>query len=307
MKQQKPKQRSQREKQRFMTGLFFILPSALLVAIFVLIPCFDVIYYSFTDWNGVATSSKNFVGLQNYKNLAAGVGDFGTMMIATLVFALGMTILTIVVAFAAALALDKKGKGRVPRGLLRSAWFFPTLLSGTVVGVLWRIMYNYNNGMINKVIVQFGGEKINWLETVGLTNFAIIVAATWARLGLCVVIFMAGLQGISQDLYEAAAIDGATERQQRKFITIPLMLPSITINMLTTSIAAYKSYELPYLISQGRPGTTTLLLSQRITFYAFSTMEYGRSSTLAVVLIAIITIISLLQLAIMGKKEEELS
>lgn len=303
MKPNNKKHRSQREKQRFTTGLFFILPSALLVAIFVLIPCFNVIYYSFTDWNGVATSPKNFVGFQNYAKLR-GMDDFGTMMLATLVFALGMTVLTILIAFAAALVLDKKGKGRVPRGFLRSAWFFPTLLSGTVVGVLWRIMYNYNNGMINKIIVKFGGEPVNWLETVGLTNFAIIAAATWARLGICVVIFMAGLQGISQDLYEAASIDGATERQQRRFITIPLMAPSITINMLTTSIAAYKSYELPYLISQGRPGTTTLLLSQRITFYAFSTMEYGRSSALAVVLILIITIFSLIQLAVMRKKED---
>lgn len=303
MKLNNPKHRSQREKQRFITGLFFILPSALLVGIFVLIPCFSVLYYSFTDWNGVATSPKRFVGLKNYIGMAK-MNDFGTMMLATLVFALGMTILTILISFAAALALDKKGKGRVSRGFIRSAWFFPTLLSGTVVGVLWRIMYNYNNGMINKIIVRFGGEPVNWLETVGLTNFAIIAAATWARIGICVVIFMAGLQGISQDLYEAAAIDGATERQQRRFITIPLMAPSITINLLTTSIAAYKSYELPYLISQGRPGTTTLLLSQRITFYAFSTMEYGRSSALAVCLIAIITIISLLQLAVMRKKED---
>ena len=304
MKQNKSKHHSQRERQRFTTGLLFILPSALLVAVFVLIPCFNVVYLSFTDWNGVATSPKTFVGLKNYVKLASDVSDFGTMMIATLVFALGLTVLTIIISFAVALVLDKKGKGRLPRGFLRSSWFFPTLLSGTVVGVLWRIMYNYNNGMINKVIEQCGGEKINWLETVGLTNFAIIAAATWARLGICVVIFMEGLQGISADLYEAAAIDGATERQQRKFITIPLMAPSITINLLTTSIAAYKSYELPYLISQGRPGTTTLLLSQRITFYAFQTMEYGRSSALAVVLIAIITIISLLQLAVMRKKED---
>ncbi len=303
MKLENPKHRSQREKQRFISGLFFILPSAVLVFVFVLIPLFNVVYLSFTEWNGLVTSPKIWVGLKNYVKLK-DMDDFGTMMLATLVFAVGQTFLTIFFAFIAALALDKKGKGRLPRGVLRSAWFFPTLLSGTVVGVLWRIMYNYNNGMINKVIVALGGQPVNWLETYGLTNVAIIVAATWARLGICVVIFMAGLQGISQDLYEAAAIDGATERQQRRFITIPLMAPSITINMLTTSIAAYKAYELPYLISVGRPGTSTLLLAQRITFYAFSTMEYGRSSALAVVLILIITVFSLIQLAVMRKKED---
>ena len=175
MKLNKPIHHSQRERQRFITGLFFILPSALLVTVFVLVPCFNVIYYSFTDWNGVATSPKTFVGLQNYANLLTGISDFGTMMIATLVFALGMTAITILVAFAAALALDKKGRGRVNRGFLRSAWFFPTLLSGTVVGVLWRIMYNYNNGMINKVIVKFGGEPINFLQDDLFANFNIYI------------------------------------------------------------------------------------------------------------------------------------
>ena len=296
------KNMSRRQKDQILTGLFFILPSLIMTAVFVVYPAITVFYYSFTDWNGVSPQ-KNYVGLENYLKLGK-LDGFGTMMLATLGFAVGMTLLTVVVAFAAALVLDKKGRGRLPRGFLRSAWFFPTLLSGVVVGILWHTMYEFNNGLINKIIVACGGTKINWLETVGLTNIAIIVGATWARIGICVVIFMAGLQAIPMDLYEAAALDGATPRQARKHITIPLMAPSITINMLTTSIAAYKSYELPYLISQGRPGTTTLLISQRITFFGFETFEYGRSSALAVVLIAIITLFSLLQLVVMRKREE---
>ncbi len=302
MEKQKFKNMSKRQKDQILTGLFFIIPSLIMTAVFVVYPAITVFYYSFTDWNGVSPN-KNYVGFENYLKLAK-LDGFGTMMLATLTFAVGMTLLTVVVAFAAALILDKKGKGRLPRGFLRSAWFFPTLLSGVVVGILWHTMYEFNNGLINKIIVACGGTKVNWLETVGLTNIAIIVGATWARIGICVVIFMAGLQAIPQDLYEAAALDGATPRQARKFITIPLMAPSITINMLTTSIAAYKSYELPYLISQGRPGTTTLLISQRITFFGFETFEYGRSSALAVVLILIITAFSLLQLVVMRKRED---
>ncbi|MBQ6036350.1 MAG: sugar ABC transporter permease, partial [Lachnospiraceae bacterium] len=302
MEKQKFKNMSKRQKDQILTGLFFIIPSLIMTAVFVVYPAITVFYHSFTDWNGVSPT-KNYVGIENYLKLAK-LDGFGTMMLATLTFAVGMTLLTVVVAFAAALILDKKGKGRLPRGFLRSAWFFPTLLSGVVVGILWHTMYEFNNGLINKIIVACGGTKVNWLETVGLTNIAIIVGATWARIGICVVIFMAGLQAIPQDLYEAAALDGATPRQARKFITIPLMAPSITINMLTTSIAAYKSYELPYLISQGRPGTTTLLISQRITFFGFETFEYGRSSALAVVLILIITVFSLLQLVVMRKRED---
>lgn len=293
---------SRRDRNQLLSGIMFIIPSAIMTLVFVVIPTFTVFYLSFTDWNGVSPH-MNFVGWDNYVKLV-NLNGIGTMMIATLGFAVGMTLLTIVIAFAAALALDKKGRGRLPRGVLRSAWFFPTLLSGVVVGILWRTMYNFNNGVINKMIIACGGKPINWLETVGLTNIAIIVGATWARVGICVVIFMAGLQSIPQELYEAAALDGASARQARREITIPLMAPSITINMLTTSIAAYKSYELPYLISQGRPGQTTLLIAQRITFFAFQTNEYGRSSALAVCLILIITIFSLIQLVVMRKRED---
>ena len=193
------KNMSRRQKDQILTGLFFILPSLIMTAVFVVYPAITVFYYSFTDWNGVSPQ-KNYVGLENYLKLGK-LDGFGTMMLATLGFAVGMTLLTVVVAFAAALVLDKKGRGRLPRGFLRSAWFFPTLLSGVVVGILWHTMYEFNNGLINKIIVACGGTKINWLETVGLTNIAIIVGATWARIGICVVIFMAGLPGVSKELF----------------------------------------------------------------------------------------------------------
>ena len=302
MDKKKRKHMSRREKNQLTSGILFILPSAIMTAVFVVFPALTVFYLSFTDWNGVSPT-MNFVKWDNYIKLV-NLNGLGTMMVATLGFAVGMTLLTIVIAFIVALALDKKGRGRLPRGIMRSAWFFPTLLSGVVVGILWRTMYNFNNGVINKMIIACGGKPVNWLETVGLTNIAIIVGATWARVGICVVIFMAGLQAIPQELYEAAALDGASMGQARKHITIPLMAPSITINMLTTSIAAYKSYELPYLISQGRPGQTTLLIAQRITFFAFQTNEYGRSSALAVCLILIITVFSLIQLIVMRKRED---
>ena len=145
---------SQRKKNQVLTGLLFILPSVIMTAVFVVLPAITVFYYSFTDWNGVS-AHKNFVGMLNYEKLAR-LDGFGTMMIATLTFAVGMTLLTIVVAFAVALALDKKGKGRMPRGVLRSAWFFPTLLSGVVVGillvifVLWGCYCGWRNGRRNK-------------------------------------------------------------------------------------------------------------------------------------------------------------
>ena len=287
---------------RTRSGMLFILPSLILCALFMLWPLVEVIYYSFTDWNGV-NDNYSLVGFLNYQEITQ-IDGFSEMMIATVVFAIGTTIFTIFISFLIALALDKKGKGYLPRGLMRSLWFLPALLSGTVVGMLWRIMYNFNNGVINKAIVSMGGEKINWLETRGLTNLAVIIGSTWVQIGFCVIVFLAGLQSIPQDLYEAAAIDGAVNRQQLWHITLPMMSPSITINVITTTIAGFKAYELPYNISKGMPGKSTLLMTQRIFFFGFQDFDYGLGSALSVFLLLIIAVISLIQLIYLKKRED---
>ena len=290
------------ERGKNRAGMLFILPSVILCAMFMLWPLAEVVRYSFTDWNGV-NAEYNYVALKNYMEISK-IDGFNEMMIATITFAIGTTILTVVISFITALALDKKGKGRINRGLMRSLWFLPALLSGTVVGMLWRIMYNFNNGMINKVLVSMGLEKINWLETRGLTNIAVIVGSTWVQIGMCVIVFMAGLQSIPQELYEAAAIDGAVPRQQLWHITLPMMASSITINVITTTIAGFKAYELPYNISKGMPGKSTLLMTQRIFFFGFQDFDYGLGSALSVFLLLIIAAISLIQLIYLKKRED---
>ena len=299
-----PKRRKQSplERTRMRSGMIFILPSFLLCALFMVWPLIEVVRYSFTDWNGVA-ADYNYVWFANYKEIAH-IDGFKEMMVATVTFPLGTTILTIVISFIIALALDKKGKGYLPRGLMRSLWFLPALLSGTVVGMLWRIMYNYNNGVINKMIVAAGGEPVNWLETRGITNIAVIVGSTWVQIGFCVIVFLAGLQSIPQDLYEAAELDGASPRQKLWNITMPMMASSITINVITTTIAGFKAYELPYNISQGMPGKSTLLMTQRIYFFGFQDYDFGLGSALSVFLLLIIAAISLIQLIYLKKKED---
>ena len=151
------------ERNKIRSGMVFILPSLILCAMFMLWPLLDVVRYSFTNWNGI-NADYDFVGLNNYLGITK-IDGFKQMMVATVTYAIGVTILTIFISFITALALDKKGRGRLPRGMMRSFWFLPSLLSGAVVGILWRVMYNYNNGVINKVIVGLGGEPVKWLET----------------------------------------------------------------------------------------------------------------------------------------------
>lgn len=298
-----PKRRANAlERGKNRAGLLFILPSVILCTLFMLWPLLEVVRYSFTDWNGI-DKTYNYVLFENYKGITK-IDGFTDMMVATITFAIGTTVLTILISFITALALDKKGKGRLPRGLMRSLWFLPALLSGTVVGMLWRIMYNYNSGVINKTLEALGLEKVNWLETPGLTNVAVIIGSTWVQIGFCVIVFMAGLQSIPQDLYEAASIDGAVPRQQLRHITLPMMASSITINVITTTIAGFKAYELPYNISRGLPGKSTLMMTQRIFFFGFQDYDYGLGSALAVFLLLIIAAISLIQLIYLKKRED---
>lgn len=296
------RRRNALERNQRISGSLFIIPSLLLCVYFMIVPLINVIRYSFTDWNGMSPT-YNYVGLYNYIHLTE-IEGFDEMMIATVTFAVGCTILTILIAFFVALAVDKKGKGRMPRGMIRSLWFFPALLSGAVVGIMWRVMYNYNNGLINKILKLVGLAPVNWLETRGVTNIAIILGATWVQIGFCLVVFLAGLQSIPLELYEAASIDGASQGGQLKHITIPMMASSITINVITTTIAGFKAYELPYLISNGLPGHSTLLLTQRIRFFGFEATDYGRGSALSVLLLVIIALISLVQLLYFRKRED---
>jgi len=296
------KQKKSAFARRNRTGLIFLIPSAVLCLTFIIYPLITVIYYSMTDWDGMS-KGKNFIGLYHYMHVSK-IDGFAEMMIATFTFALGVTVLTILISFIAALILDKTGRGRLPRGLMRTLWFFPALLSSAIVGILWRIMYNYKNGVINAILKMAGLKPVQWLETKGVTNIAIIIGNTWVTVGLCVIVFMAGLQAIPQELFEAARIDGASSWKQVRYITIPLMSTSITINAITTTIAAFRAYELPYLISQGKPGKSTLMMTQRIYFYGFTAHDYGRGSAIAVMLTLIIVIISLIQLVLLRRREE---
>ena len=290
------------ERSRVRTGILFLIPAAVLCIIFIVVPLVSVVVYSFNEKSSVSADLK-YVGLDNYAELPTTEG-FVQMIWATLLFAFGSTLLIVVLSFFVALALDSRYRGRITRNLFRTLWFFPCILSGAVVGILWRIMYTYNNGVINTVLKSVGLSPVNWLETYGLTNFAVILAAVWSQMGLCIVIFLAGLQSIPMELHEAAAIDGASSAQVRVQIVLPMMAPSITINVLTTSIAAFKMYELPWIISKGLPGYSTRLLTQRIHFFGFEAAKQGLGSAMSVLLILVITAISLVQLVILRKRED---
>ena len=290
-------------KKRIELGTWFLLPSLLFTGVMVLAPLIYVFYLSFNEWNGAFNKQPVWVGLAKYLSLKTTPG-VSEMLKFTLLYGIMVTILVVGISLVVAFALDKPKGRHVNRSFLRACWYVPALIGGTAVGVVWRIMYNYNNGIINTLLSSVGLSKINWLETYGLTGAAVIVAQVWVMLGMCIIIFLAGLQSIPQELYESTTIDGASPMQQRLKIAIPMLAPSITINFITTSIAAFKAYELPYTISKGLPGYSTRLITQMIREYTFESMDYGRGAALSIVLVVIIFVIQLIQLLILRKREE---
>ena len=298
-----PKKSKSYLQQRINQGTLFCVPAIVLTALMVVAPLIYVVYLSFHDWNGSIKKEPVFVGLEKYINLPKTVG-FADMLKFTLFFAIVVTFLVVGISLVMAFALDKPKGKHVNRSFLRACWYVPALIGGTAVGIVWRIMYNYNNGIMNELVKMMGGQPVNWLETIGVTNWAVIVAQVWVMMGMCIIIFLAGLQSIPQELYEAATIDGATAMQQRMKIAIPMLAPSITINFITTSISAFKAYELPYTISKGLPGYTTHLVTQMIRQATFDSMDYGRGAALSVLLLVIIFAIQLIQLVVLQKREE---
>ena len=298
-----PKKHKSYLKQRINQGTLFCVPAIVLTALMVVAPLIYVVYLSFHDWNGTFNKAPKFVGFEKYLSLPKTVG-FADMLKFTLFFAIVVTFLVVGISLVMAFALDKPKGKHVNRSFLRACWYVPALIGGTAVGIVWRIMYNYNNGIMNELVKIMGGQPVNWLETIGVTNWAVIAAQVWVMMGMCIIIFLAGLQSIPQELYEAATIDGATAMQQRMKIAIPMLAPSITINFITTSISSFKAFELPYTISRGLPGYSTHLVTQMIRRYTFESLDYGRGAALSVLLLLIIFAIQLIQLIVLQKREE---
>lgn len=291
-------------QQRARFGTLMLLPALLLATALIVVPVVYVAVLSLNKWNGSIAEPLKFVGFENYIKLPTRIG-FKDMMVFTFMFSIAVTIVTVGISLLISFALDRPSYRRhVNRSFLRACWYLPTLLGAVAVGIVWRIMYNYNNGILNTLLTMVNLPKVNWLETYGVTGIAVIVAQVWVQMGMCIIIFLAGLQSVPVELYESATIDGASRFQQRMRITIPMLAPSITINFITTSIASFKSYELPYTISKGLPGYSTHLVTQMIQEYSFGGMDYGSGAALSMLLIVLIVVIQLIQLLILRKRED---
>lgn len=281
----------------------FFLPALIAFTTFTIIPLLKTIMYSVTDFNGV-NHEYRFVGLKNF----IGVFQDEVMRQAlfnTLFYTFCTMILINVLSIPLAVFLDKKTKLKSAE---RAIFFFPSIVSALLLGYIWGyILSPLPTGAANSLLGSLGLSPIGWTSTSWGARLCIIAVAVWTSTGWHATVYLAYLQAISQEYYEAASIDGASKWKQFTKITIPMLAPGFTVNTLLLLTNGLKVYDLPYALTKGGPGFSNYTVTQVITQRGISEKQYGASTALATIFIILVMIISCIQFMAMRKREEDLS
>lgn len=262
-------------------GLLYILPWLVGFLLFKVYPFMSSLYYSFTNYDLFKGISK--VGLMNYEKIFTDE-DIIRAFVVTFKYAIFDVPLKLTFALFIAYILNFKLKGV---NFFRTAYYIPSILGGSIaIAILWRAVFN-TDGLINTVITFFGGPKINWMAGDMSAMMVIVLLRVW-QFGSAMVIFLAALKGVSEDLYEAAAIDGAGKWTQFFQITVPLITPVIFYNLITQLCQAFQEFNAPFLVTKGGPNGATTLISMLIYNNAFLRHKMGMASAQAWLLFLIV-------------------
>ena len=275
----------------------FILPAFVVYLLFSIVPFLYTFYYSFTDYTDMNPVNLSFVGLKNY------IKVFNTPLMITAIknsvlYAIMLTSLQTILALPLAVLLDKKLK---TRNLLRAVFFFPAVFSSLIIGYLWNfIMSSSDYGLINNLLHQLGLGTFNFF-TADRALFSVILTQAWQWTGWAMVFYLANLQSISPDLYEAADIDGAGGIKKFFYVTLPLMCPSVKIIVVTGLIGGMKVFDIIYSMTSGGPGNATETVMTVMMKKGISDGFYSTGSAFGVCFFAIVLVISAVVTKLMGK------
>lgn len=282
--------------------LWFVLPSFCLYSFFVILPAVSSIYLGFTSYDGVTDASMRFIGFDNYTNIFSST-RFRSATLNTLMIAFSFTAFVNILALALAVAVDKVRWGR---NIFRGCFYLPVLISGIIAGFIWRIMYNYSFGVINFTLNALRLQSVKFIDMMPNALMSVIFVLLWKQVGYYMIIYLAALQGISQDLLEAAAIDGANGRQTFRHITIPLLAGSFTVNLTLALINGLKVFDEIAILTDGGPGFSTETITYMVYKVAFGEMRQGYGTAMAVILFFIILVLGGFQSTMLRKREVRL-
>ena len=280
-----------------MLALGFLLPALLVFVLFTYYPLVTVIRMSFTD-SDMMKPNPNFVGLENYAKLFAS-RDFWSSLTITAIFAIGVTVLEVGLGMALGFLMNAPTR---LQALLRGAIFTPTVISISATAVLWSFFLNPQGGPVNRILESVGLPGSGWLTDPNMALASVILIAVWKGVGLPAVLYMAGLQGISRELEEAAVVDGASRWQVATRVTIPLLAPTTMVVFFLSLVGTFQSYGLVLLLTQGGPVGSTTLLGYYIYQNAFQFFQMGYASAISVVLFLLLLILAYLQFRVSERR-----
>jgi fructooligosaccharide transport system permease protein len=289
-----------RKHSEAVSGYVFSLPATLLLIAFLVVPIIYTFYYSVYKYQVMRPDDISFIGLENYTKLFSD-SDFWQALKNTLYFTVIIVPVQCALALALAMLVSKKFRGV---SIFRTMYFSPQLTSMVVISVLWTVLYNSNpnTGLINSILVNLGMDPINFLSNPKTAMNAIIFMSAWQGAGYQMMIFLAGLQGIPGEQYEASAIDGANAFQNFIYITLPNLKGTIKYVVTITMIQAMKLFTQPYVMTQGGPQNATKTLVYYIYTQGFQKGNFGYACSVAAVFFVIVVAMSLIMQKLTAEK-----
>lgn len=281
---------------------WFVLAPLALYIIFFLLPSFMGVGYSFTDWNSRSVlNGTHFVGLENYKEIFTSDKNYLDGIGHTLMFTVVSNIVKLIPALLIAIMLQEGLRGK---GFYRTVMYLPSILPFVIIGLVFKSILNYNNGLLNGVFdfLHLGFLKQKWLSDLGMVWKSIVGVDAWRGIGYVMTIFLAGLNTIPMSYYEAAQIDGANFWQRLRYVTLPMLTGSITINLVFGITYGLKVFDIVYVLTNGGPGHATEVLTT-YAFQLYSKGQYGMATALNTILLVITAIVGVLIVRILGKQE----
>ena len=269
----------------------FIAPAVILLIAFLVVPMIYTVYFSGFKYQIMRPDAMKFIGFENYQKLFSDK-NFWLALKNTVYFTVIVVPCQCVLALALALLVSKKFRGVA---IFRTMYFAPQLTSMVVISVLWSVLYNANpnTGLINSILVSLGMSPIKFLSDANTAMNSIIFMSAWQGAGYQMMIFLAGLQGIPRDQYEAASVDGATKFKQFLYITLPGLKGTIKYVIMITMIQAMKLFTQPYIMTQGGPKNSTKTLVYYIYTQGFQKGNFGYACSIAAVFFVIVVCMSM--------------
>lgn len=276
-----------------------ILPALLVYAVFYLYPTISNLRYAFTEWDGFL--EPRFIGVDNFVRAATNDDIFTKVLGNNVEFSLLVIIFQTALSLLFAIFLVKTTRASIA---LRTLYFFPTILSSVSVAMVWQFLYEPNLGAINTLLRSVGLDEyaLSWLGSETITLRALAFTQVWFHTGQMMVVYIAGLQQIPSELYEAAEVDGASRWQQFKSVTWPMALPTTAVVMAYTTIQSFRAFDLIFTMTGGGPSNSTSILVTMIYITGFGEYRFGYAASLSIYLVVFIILLTWVQRRVLRTK-----